>query len=417
MTDRNGTPDVFIVEPRLWTLRGHELDHVIEFARAAKAQAPGRRVVVLTPPPDEALAGRLRQTKTIDLTVPCFKHRRYVEDDGGPFDILKKSVEDAASLRAAVHRHRSGRRVTLFFTTFGLHAMLMVAFLRLTSPWLRVRTIGILRKNPVTIAGQFSRKYTLFSQSVLARPFWKLATGRTLAFTDSHILQRVQRERLGLETALVPVLTPGVWDLPPDGDGPASRSGGPVTVGFIGEPGAGRGFDLFVLTALAMEQERRSGQVEFLAVMLPGYEVTPDAVHCVDALRQGLPGMRLELRWMPTPADFVAQMKRADILWNVYAPWVFHQGTSGRLVHGMCLGKKIVCSRWEWAVEAVRPCSMVRFVDERLEQTVAAVRALLASEVDEASRQEVRRWRQTYSREAWDRFVTDALERSDDDLG
>ena len=404
-------PDLFIVESRLWTVKGHEIDHVIEFARAAKVCAPQQRIVALTAPQDEALAARLQQTKAIDLAVSCFRHRRIVEDDGGPFDILRKSVQDAVSLRAAILRHRSSRRVTLFFATFALHAILMVAFLRLTAPWLQVRTIGILRKNTVNTARQLSRKYRVLRRSLIGRVVWWLATKETIGFTDSHILQRLQREHLGLETGLVPVLTPGVWDVLPEGDAPGPRRDGPQTVGFIGEPGAGRGFDLFVLTALAMEEERRSGQVEFLAVMLPSYEITPDAVHYMDAFHQGLPGMRLELRWMPTPADFVAQMKRADILWNVYAPGVFTQGTSGRLVHGMCLGKKIVCSSWEWAEAVVRPCSRMRLVEPRLEQTVAAIRALSAAESDDASRQETQRWRETYSREAWDRFVADALER------
>lgn len=408
------TADVFIVEPRLWTAKGHQMDHVVEFARAAKAAAPQRRIVLLSAPQDDELAARLRQCGEIDEALSCFRHRRFVEDDGGPFDILKKSVEDAVPLRAAIRRRKSGGRVALFFPTLGLHGLLMLAMLRLTMPGLRVKAAGIFRREVVDATGRFSRKYKLFSQSLLTRPFWKLATGQTMGYSDSVILQEVYRERLGLELGLLPVLAPGVWGLPPDAGDAVARTGAPQVVGFIGEPGAGRCFDLFVLTAMAMEQERRSGQVEFLAVMSPSYHVTPEAAPCLDVFRQGLPGMRLEQRWMPAPSDFVSQMRRADILWNVYDPAVFLGGTSGRLVHGMCLGQRMVCSRWKWSEAAVRPCSMVRLVEPKLEQTVAAVRSLMAAELDEASRDEVRRWRRDHSQQAWNEFVTGALRRCDE---
>src|SRR5262245_49697028 len=125
MPKLNDSLCVCIVEPRLWTIEGHEFDHVIEFARGIKACKAHQRVVALTGPPDSKLASALRQERAIDAVLACFP-KRWISD-GSPFSVLlKASLHDAFALRSALNQLISGQQVLLCCSSLALYQLLML---------------------------------------------------------------------------------------------------------------------------------------------------------------------------------------------------------------------------------------------------------------------------------------------------
>jgi hypothetical protein len=154
------------------------------------------------------------------------------------------------------------------------------------------------------------------------------------------------------------------------------RAGGPVTIGFIGQPRPERCFDVFVLAALAMEAERRAGAVRFLVVVQPGALAFWRMTKFADVLGAGLPGIAIEERWM-SAADFAREMDRADVVWAVGEPGAYRRQTSGIFAHALALGKSIIANRGGWAEAVGRGLPGLRFIDPTVGASRAAIRSLL----------------------------------------
>ncbi|MHB9023845.1 MAG: hypothetical protein ACYC7E_06665 [Armatimonadota bacterium] len=386
-------------------MEGHEFDHVIEFARGAKASQSERNVIVLTGPQDENLSNALRQEVTISQVISCFP-KRWIGDGSSPRELLQAAMSDARILRKMLADNSQARSVSLFFCSFALYQLLMLAFLKLLMPGWHFESSGIFRFDPMNKQGRLRGKYRVLQRRWPATMLWKRALNQTRLFTDSSLLQHVLREELSIAASIVSIPIPGVWHLPEHEVTMTLPT--PCTVGYIGQPRSSRSFDLFVLSALAMERERNAGLVNFLAVLPPGSDVLWDATKYSSILRTGLPGIALEERTM-TGDEFAVQINRMDIVWGLGDPAIYRRQTSGIIAHAVCLGKRIITNQDSWAQASLHSTALARFVEPDLMQITEAIRSFSTLPITDLDIQEIQRWRRQHSQEAFYRFVAETI--------
>jgi hypothetical protein len=393
---------VYIVEPRLWTADGHEVDHVVYFARALKRYDDSVKVAALIGPPDENLSSLLEGESSIDCSYSTFP-KRLMSDTLPLSNLATFALKDALRMRSVI---KKGCRATLFFSTWAVYQMLMVAFLRIFMPFTRIQVIGIMRNDPLDKDGNLKGNYVFMSRNPLGRFLADVAFNGMSTYTDSLALKDTLSRQLGIESAICPIPVPGVWSMeegeikPPDGR--------PMTVGFIGQPRGSRGFELFVETALEMEEERRMGKVRFLAVIQPGGDVFWGTGKKSDVLRVGLPGMDLVERWM-TAGEFARQMNEVDAVWALGDSAIYRMQTSGIFAHAMCLGKKVITNARGWAQSEGGKSDIVKYVEPTIEESTRAVRELIGKRARPADGRIASIWRLRNSHESFDMWVREAF--------
>ena len=272
-----------------------------------------------------------------------------------------------------------------------------------------------MRDDPLYAGGELKKKYGFLRHSLVGRLVASFALRDTLVFTDSPVLREVLRSRLQISTDIAPIPVPGVWQMPEIEIG--LRKNPRTTVAFIGQPRAGSGFDLFLATALSMEKERLAGEVSFLVVTTPESLEHWGMGRYRFMLERGLRGIAFEERWMNS-IEFARQIDRADIVWAMSDPPDFYlRQTSGIFTHGFCLGKKMIGNRNGWAETVVGWSPVCRYVEPRLDQTVAAVLSLALAHADTESLEQAKQWRVSHSRKAFDDFIARALARLEEGSG
>lgn len=415
---QNLKTDIFIVEPLLCDANGHPVEYVTGFSCSAKKAYPESRVVVLSAKIDEKLRPVLASIKEIDHFEECFPSplRARVEDWHPPRFIIGRARRNAIQLAKALRKTKVSSKAVFFFPTFDMGSIFMVGFLRLLMPFVDFRTIGILRIDPLySVNGvQVVTNQKKLQNTIGLNLLWKLSFWKSKLYADSKPLCELYYRFFGLKCRLSPHLVMGCWSGEKgESETKIARRGKlPIRVGFVGLPGGSvRNFPLFVLTGLALEEERLNGEIEFVATMPPGCLGSGPDNPFIRILELGLRGLRLDRKDMPDATDFAQTIAECDIFWNLGDPSHFVRGTSGRLVYSVCLGKKTITNKSEWLASIRKPCRLIREVDPNLDAVIAVMKEMMHSEYEPACYEEIRRWREMFSRKAWDEFVCDSITR------
>lgn len=410
---QNSLPNnIFIVEPRLWTMEGHEFEHVLEFAKGIKHFYPDRKVIVLSGKQDDNLRNELRQVGLIDLAFECFP-RRMISDSSSIFYLLKSSFQDALSLRSELKKSAVYKNVNLLFGSLALYQFLLLAFLRLLMPFWKIKATGIFRYDPISTRGKLRKKYYFILKTFPAKWLWKLGVKDTTIGVDSHILQDILYHEFKLKSSLAPIPVPGIWKI--EKDNPTLLNFKieklPLTVGYIGQPRSSRGFELFVNVASAMEKERLADLIKFKIVIPPDKGDFWNARNSVDILRYNRIGIFFEERLMDSE-DFAYQMSQVDIIWALGDPNIYKRQTSGIVTHAICLGKKLITNKGGWAEELLANSQDVRFLEPNLGEVVIALHSFLSNYTEQKNDDNSipDAWRKTNSQSSFYQWIFENLD-------
>jgi glycosyltransferase involved in cell wall biosynthesis len=403
---------IFIVEPRLWAMVGHEFEHVLEFAKGIKHFYPERKVIVLSGKQDEDLRSELKQVSFIDLAFECFP-RRMISDSSFVFYILKSSFQDALSLRSILKKYSDYKNANLLFSSLALYQFLLLAFLRLLMPFWKIKATGIFRYDPISTRGTLRKKYYFILKTFPAKLLWKLGVKDTTIGVDSHILQDILCHEFKIKSSLAPIPVPGIWKI--EKDNPTLLNFKieklPLTVGYIGQPRSSRGFDLFVNVAIAMERERLENLIRFKIVIPPDGDHFWNTKNSTDILRYDHIGISFEEHLMDSE-DFAYQMSQVDIIWALGDPNIYKRQTSGIVTHAICLGKKLITNKGGWAEELLINSQDVRFVEPNLGEVVIALDSFLSNcteqKNDDNSIPDA--WRKTNSQSSFYQWIFENLD-------
>jgi len=340
-----------VVEPRLWNMEGHEFEHVLEFSKGIKQYFENSRVIVLSGKQDATLCDALNLELSIDTAIECFP-RRMISDSSSVFSLLQSSFTDSLSLAKALRRicYKNQKKVTLIFSSLALYHFLLLAFTRLLMPLMEIKALSIFRYDPMDSNNRLRKKYFFFAKVFPVNLLWKIATRNTKISVDSFLLQDILFNELGAKSSLAPIPTTGIWKIEKEEPSLLKPTTNqlPLTIGYIGQPRPSRGFELFANVASAMEKERLSGLVKFIAVIPSDSDKFWNTRNSADLLRYNLVGISLEERLMDSK-DFAFQMSQVDVVWALGDPDIYRRQTSGIVVHAVCLGKLVITNKGGWA--------------------------------------------------------------------
>ncbi len=403
--------NIFIIEPRLWTMEGHEFEHVMEFAKGIKHFYPDRKVIVLSGKQDDNLRNELKKVGFIDLAFECFP-RRIISDSSSIFYLLKSSFQDALSLRSILKKCAGYKNVNLLFSSLALYQFLLLAFSRLVMPFWKIKAIGIFRYDPISTRGKLRKKYYFILKIFPANLLWKLAIRDTKIGVDSHILQDILCHEFKIKSSLAPIPIPGVWKIEKDNPNLLNFKTEklPLTVGYIGQPRSSRGFELFVNVASAMEKERLANLIKFKIVISPDEDNFWNTSNSVDIFRFNLIGTFFEERLMDSE-DFAYQMSQVDIIWALGDPSIYKRQTSGVVTHAICLGKKLITNKGGWAEELLKNSQDIRFLEPNLEEVIIALHSFLSNYTEQKNEDKSipDTWRKTNSQSAFYQWIFENL--------